>query len=66
MSYKSEDVAEAERLVNELKDNTEGLRPNEKSFVEDLSEKFDKYGEGTFISHNQLRWLRDIYERVIG
>jgi hypothetical protein len=54
---------EAQVHVEALKSCTEAMAPNEKAMVTKLAGNFEKYGPKTFISSNQLFWLRDIHER---
>lgn len=45
------------------KDN---LKPHEANFVQDQSERHDKWGAGIFISPKQWNWLKVLYERETG
>jgi hypothetical protein len=56
----AEKVTEARKHVEVLIDHVAAMAPNEQKFISDLAERFEKYGEKTFISNKQLFWLRDI------
>jgi hypothetical protein len=56
----AEKVTEARKHVEALVDHVAAMAPNEAKFITDLSERFEKYGDKTFISNKQLFWLRDI------
>lgn len=56
----AEKVTEARKHVEALSDHVSEMAPNEQKFIADLSEKFEKYGQRTFISNQQLFWLRDL------
>lgn len=40
-------------------------KENENDFVQGLLDKFDQYGEQTFVSSKQLFWLRDLKEKYL-
>jgi hypothetical protein len=56
----AEKVTEAIRHIGYLLDFTERMMDNERKFIEDLSERLDRYGPKTQISNKQLFWLRDL------
>jgi hypothetical protein len=56
----AEKVTEARKHVEALVDHVGAMAPNEAKFISDLEEKFERYGDKTFISTQQLFWLRDI------
>lgn len=56
----AEKVTEARKHVEELIDHVAAMAPNEAKFVQDMHERFEQYGERTFVSNKQLFWLRDI------
>ena len=51
---------EAKKHVDYLQDFFEQMQQNERTFVEQLSERFDRFGDKTQISNKQLFWLRDL------
>ena len=53
-------VAEARRIVAELSDCVGAMLTHEARFVLSMEEKFDRYGERTFVSRKVLFWLRDL------
>ena len=63
---KQEDVVEAQRLVGEISDFYEELQQGEKTFISQMSERFEQFGEKTYVTKPQFDWIKDIYERVIG
>lgn len=56
----AEKVTEARKHVEALVDHVAQMAPNEAKLITDLAEKFEEYGDQTFISTQQLFWLRDI------
>jgi hypothetical protein len=58
----NKDMAEeANRLVNDLEDSFERMAQGERTFVEQLAERFDRYGWlNVTISEKQLNWLKDL------
>ena len=63
---KEEDVREAQQLLDLVTDEVEAMSSKERGFIEDMSDRFDQYGEQTFISPRQLFWLRAIRDKVCG
>jgi hypothetical protein len=63
---KEDDVREAQQLLDLVADEVEGMSSKEQGFIEDMSDRFDQYGEQTFISSRQLFWLRAIRDKVCG
>jgi uridine kinase len=63
-SWQQERAAECKTLVDEIQDFSEELKPNERSFIEDTKERLDKFGNETFISDKQYKWIQDIHERI--
>ena len=63
---KEEDVREAQQLLDLVADEVEAMSSKEQGFVEDMSDRFDRYGEQTFISPRQLFWLRAIRDKACG
>jgi hypothetical protein len=62
---KSAEVQEARRLVDELSEVFESLTEGEGTFINELDDKFTRFGDATHISYAQMEWLRRIYERVL-
>ena len=62
---KADDVREAERLVNDLIDHTPVMQERERDFIEQMTQRFDDYGERTFVSPRQRFWLRSLRDRHI-
>ena len=58
-----ERLDEATRLLTQLQDFHEELKPKELSFVTDLQIRIEKYKANSFVSLKQLTWLRDIAKR---
>lgn len=56
-------TVEAQGLVEQLCDLTDRMRPNEVDFIEGLNDRFDSFGERTFISDAQINWLRGLAEK---
>lgn len=56
----AEKHTECVKHVNYLLDFTEQMTDKERKFVEDLSDRMDRYGMKTQISNKQLFWLRDL------
>jgi hypothetical protein len=63
-SFQEERAAECKTLVEEISNFSEELNPTEKTFIESMSERFDKYGVQTFISDKQYSWIQQLHERV--
>ncbi len=63
---KEEDVREAGKLLDIVRDYIDTLTPKEFTFVEGMGERFDQYQERTFVSPRQLFWLRAIRDKVCG
>jgi hypothetical protein len=60
-----ERVSEARRLVTEILPFTDKLSAKNAEFIQKFHDRFEQYGDGTFVSAKQLFWLRDIYETVL-
>ena len=56
----AEKVTEARKHVEVLIDHVAAMAPKEADFITKLAERFEQYGDRTFISNKQLFWLRDI------
>lgn len=56
----AEKYTECVRHVNYLLDFVERMMDNERKFVENLSDRMDRFGGKTEISNKQLFWLRDL------
>jgi hypothetical protein len=56
----AEKVTEARRHVNALEDSFYQMTQGERTFVEQLAQRFEHFGEKTAISNKQLFWLRDL------
>jgi hypothetical protein len=56
----AEKVTEARKHVEALIDHVAEMAPNEAKFITNLSERFEQYGNKTFVTNKQLFWLRDI------
>lgn len=57
---KFEFTQEAHTLVNILADHLESMEPYEREFIEGLAERFEKFGDETFVSEKQIKWLRSL------
>jgi hypothetical protein len=51
---------EARKHVDYLEDFFEQMQQNERTFVEQLANTFERFGDKTNISNKQLFWLRDL------
>lgn len=62
---KEETTHRACELINRLYEAgaEQNMNERERDFYQSLSERFDVYGDDTFISAKQLYWLRDLVER---
>lgn len=56
---------EAEELIGRLRPFMTELKPVEHSFVYDMREKIDRFGQATFVSIKQLDWLRSLSSKYI-
>jgi len=52
-----------DKLLVKAQDHPD-LADNERSFIDSMTDRFGKYQDRTFISPNQMSWLKDIEERV--
>lgn len=55
-----EKKTEARRHVEHLKDLLERMDDRERKFVSDMADRFEEYGDRTFVSNKVLFWLRDL------
>jgi hypothetical protein len=62
---KFEFTKEAQTLVNILSDYSDQMELHESGFVESLQERFDRYGDETFVSEKQISWLRSLETRYV-
>jgi hypothetical protein len=60
---KLEFTKEAETLLNILEDYSDEMQAHEQSFLIDLRERFDKWGDETYVSEKQINWLRSLEGR---
>lgn len=63
---KLEFTKEAQTAVNILADYVDSMAMHERTFVGDLQEKFERFGDETFVSQKQINWLRSLLERHAG
>lgn len=49
--------------IQRLRDYLGVMNDREREFVSGLAEAFEKYGDRTAVSPNQLFWLRDLSEK---
>ena len=54
---------EAKELVDFLRRKEHKLETKELTFVWDMRQRLNKYGDATFISFNQLEWLRSLAQK---
>ena len=54
---------EAQTLVNILEDYAEDMKDYESSFIVDLKDRFDTYGDEAYVSEKQINWLRSLEKR---
>lgn len=59
-----ERVQEAEEPCRRLKEQEPRLRDKELEFVNDITERLERFQDDTFVSPKQIFWLRDIYQRL--
>lgn len=60
---KSANTETAKRLLTDIEINGHGLTKWENDFVDGLREKFEMYGDGTFVTDEQLYKLEQIAEQ---
>lgn len=59
-------TAEARRVLKILLETDfDEFQHKDRKFIEEMSERFDRYGDKTSISPRQLFWLRDIKDRSL-
>jgi len=63
-SFEEERAVECKRLVDEITTFESELNSHEKSFISDMTDRLDKYGDKTRVSDKQYKWIQSIYERV--
>lgn len=63
-SFNEERANECKTLVTEIVTFMDELNQKETQFILDMAERLDRYGEKTFISDSQYKWIQAIYERV--
>lgn len=56
----SEKAQEASRIVDQLSNSFEQMTQGERTFVEQITDRLDRFGIETQISNKQLFWLRDL------
>jgi ribosome assembly protein YihI (activator of Der GTPase) len=54
-----------EQLLNGLGENRTKLKTGEQKFVDDTTERYDKFGANIFLSSKQLSWLEDLYSKHV-
>lgn len=59
---KLEFTKEAQTAVNILTDHKERMLLSEKMFIEDLEDRFERFGDETWISEKQIAWLRRLVD----
>jgi hypothetical protein len=57
------DVELVGEQVTALSQYTRVMRRADRDFIESLEAKLDMYGERTFVSEAQAKWVNDLYER---
>lgn len=60
---KLEFTKEAESLLNILEDYSDEMQDHEQTFLIDLRERFDRWGDETYVSEKQINWLRSLESR---
>lgn len=55
-------TVEAQRIMDDLPDDAR-LPANAREFVAGLRERFEMYGEQTYVSSAQMNWLRNLEEK---
>jgi hypothetical protein len=60
------DYAEFSRLLDELRPEVDNLRETPQSFVKDMLNKRDQYGERMFVSPKQKAWIEQLHEECVG
>jgi len=63
-SPNTERAAECQTLVEEIQLFFEELPKSEQTFIQQIDERLTKWGQATYISDDQYKWIQDIYERV--
>jgi hypothetical protein len=56
---------QAEEIIGSLRPFMTELNPVEHSFVYDMRDKIDRFGQATFVSQKQLDWLRRLSRKYI-
>jgi ribosome assembly protein YihI (activator of Der GTPase) len=54
-----------EQLLNGLGENRAKLKSGEQKFVDDTTERYNKYGTNIFLSPKQLSWLEALYTKHV-
>lgn len=58
---KAEDIDDYEDLLDDAEDHAESVWEND--FVADMRDRYEQYGDSTFVSYEQLDKLREIAEK---
>jgi hypothetical protein len=65
LKAKLEEVAEIIRLLDELEPFKDKMGPSELTICSSVSERLKFYGEATYISENEVRYIRAAYTRIL-
>jgi hypothetical protein len=55
-----------EQLLNGLGENRAKLKSGEQKFVDDITERYNKFECNIFLSAKQLAWLEALYNKHVG
>lgn len=58
-------VKEAGTLADSLTDVVHHMKSHEREFVVQIAERYEQWGDATFVSEKQLQWLRDLEEKYL-
>lgn len=53
-------------MLEELAPEVDGMKEVPQSFVKDMIDKHEQYGERMFVSPKQLQWLERLHEEFVG
>lgn len=62
----AKDYAEFTRMLEELAPEVNSMKETPQSFMRDMIEKQNLYGERVFVSPKQLNWIKQLHEEYIG
>lgn len=63
MALSPEELEEIESWISGLQEASNKLMSRERTFVEDMAAKIDRYGEDTYMTEPQKQWLESLAEQ---